>query len=109
MTVPGGPFADILVPALLASPLGRTIVYTPAGGSPATMRALIDSPDVQALLGGQLVEQAVLVFTVRKADLPTQPRRGGTVAWNGRSWFVAEPGSPDEEDQTWSFKAARLP
>lgn len=87
--------------------MASTIAYTPAGGTGTDMPALVEHTDVEAVIGGALVEQAVLSFTVRKADLPAQPVRGGAVAWGGRSWFVSEPGWSDEEDQTWTFKAAR--
>jgi hypothetical protein len=88
--------------------MASAITFTPAGGSPTgPIPALVEHADVDALVGGQLVEQALLSFTVRKADLPAQPRRGGSTSWAGRSWFVSEPGWSDEEDQTWTFKAAR--
>lgn len=87
--------------------MASTITFTPAGGNAAVMSALVEHVDVEALVGGRLVEQAVLGFTVRKADLPAQPRRGDAATWAGRSWFVSEPGWSDEEDFTWTFKAAR--
>lgn len=68
---------------------------------------MIEEADVGAMLGGQLVEQAVLSVTVLKTDVSAQPKRGGAVTWAGRSWFVGEAGWSDEEDQTWTFKMAR--
>jgi hypothetical protein len=101
-------WSDQLDTLLADAAVGVDAVYVPKGGSPVALRAVVDRADVLLDVGGQAVERTSLLFTVRTADVPEQPRRGDRFEYVGRVWQVGEPASFEVEAAAWTARADRL-
>lgn len=72
---------------------GRTIIYTPAGGSPVDLagRAVFRAPHVGEVFNGTEVELQTLgaELSLRLAELPVAPSEGDAVSIDGEPHLVA--------------------
>lgn len=77
---------------------GEEAVYTPAAGSPVTIRGIFDEDHVELdMTTGAAVTSSSPVLSIRASDLVAAPKRGDSVLVRGRTFAVVD-WRPDSED-----------
>jgi hypothetical protein len=97
---------DAALAALLADPnIGRDVVYTPQGGTPITVRAVLRRPDDVTSFG-----DARLWSETTRLDLcvgeVTNPRPGDRVRIDGEDFDIQGEPQRDSERLIWTITLA---
>jgi len=88
--------------------LSAAVTYTPQGGEPVQVRASVGIVDpVMGPVRGTMLQAKILSFDFLRSELPTAPKRGDTIAYNGEVFGVAGPAEPDADGLVWRVRANR--
>ncbi|MCC2650754.1 MAG: hypothetical protein K0R61_1181 [Microvirga sp.] len=86
---------------------GEQAEYTPPDGWAETITVLVDNPDYEADLGGQVVARQGLHVKVRKTELPA-PVKGAELLYNDMTYSVRDPRDADTRGILWLLPLSRI-
>ena len=96
------------VAALIDTDLAATVVYTPSGGPPQSIRAFVDFVDPEAQTGRTASRRETMIAEVRRADL-SSPARDATLAHAGKTYRInSTPVVADPDRLLWRIEASEV-
>ena len=82
--------------------LARDAVYTPAGGTPVTVRVIATRPDLTAEFGAFPAVSSSTVLEVRASEV-SAPSAGDRIAINGETFIVQGQPMRDPQRLVWTL------
>lgn len=96
------------VAALIDTDLAATVVYTPSGGPPQSIRAFVDFVDPEAPIGRTSSRRETLLIEVRRVDLAS-PARDAMIGHAGKTYRInSTPTVADPDRLLWRIEASEV-